>query len=158
MCSPEATVSCMSLKLLCWCSRQWLTSSQVHLCAAALWVAVNSTLIHSSRRVHWATVGRVCFGSPYYYPADIKKGQRIGNSECFHTLQYLWFVYSNYMKNVNLLPSEKVTVKKKNITFIVTFVLGVDAAWTGVSDILNICLKVLIKCIIGSKQQYFQEQ
>lgn len=72
---PRGCSSCTHhYMLLWWCCRlRWLTSSQIHLRAAALWVAVNSTLIHSSGRVHRATVGRVCPRSPYYYPADVWK-------------------------------------------------------------------------------------
>lgn len=61
-----------------------LTSAQVHLCAAAVRVAVNPALVHSSRGADRATVGRVGLGCPHDHPADMRHRERMGHERSLH--------------------------------------------------------------------------
>lgn len=127
MCCPEVAVGVYILyvMLLYLCCRQWWpTSSQIHLCAAALWVAVNSTLIYSSRRVHRATVGRVCPRSPYYYPAYMRGGERMAHIDgSLHPLNTNLCNWNLLIKKLNLLPAEKVRAQKETAFHTEYFVL-----------------------------------
>lgn len=80
-----------------------LTSAQVHLCAAAVRVAVNPALVHSSGRVDRATVGRVGPGCPHDHPADMRHREGMGRhgslqlvAECTVERNMLSTVTGNY--------------------------------------------------------------
>lgn len=56
---------------------RWPTSPQIHLCAASLRVAADSTLVDGSGGVCRAAEGRVCPRSPDYDPADMRRAERM---------------------------------------------------------------------------------
>lgn len=56
---------------------RWPTSPQIHLCAAALRVAADSTLVDGSGGARRAAEGRVCPRSPDDDPADTRKAERM---------------------------------------------------------------------------------
>lgn len=58
----------------------WPTSPQIHLCAASLRVAVDSTLVDGPGGACRAAEGRVCPRSPDDDPADMRRAERMGHS------------------------------------------------------------------------------
>lgn len=57
---------------------RWPTSPQIHLCAASLRVAVDSTLVDGSGGTRRAAEGWVRPRSPDYDPADMRRVERMG--------------------------------------------------------------------------------
>lgn len=85
-----------------------LTSAQVHLCAAALRVAVNPALVHCSRGVNRATVGRVGLGCPHDHPADMGHEKRMGRERSLQLVAGCRkkFAFESHVKLSHLLGND----------------------------------------------------
>lgn len=110
-----------------------LTSAQVHLCAAAVRVAVNPALVHSSRGADRAAVGRVGLGCPHDHPADMRHRERDGSREqfallsrdvklCFQSHGKLLLLGNNaiWIQNITDLDNFGALLRKKNVNALLT--------------------------------------
>ena len=82
---------------------RWPTSPQIHLCAAALRVAVDSTLVDGPGGPRRAAEGRVCPRSPDDDPAETRRAQRMR-----HRGAFICSTSQTFSRKIRLLPGENI--------------------------------------------------